>query len=43
MVEGLLVVLKLAAEVTHPIDVELTSACVDRSRVVALAKALTFN
>ena len=43
MVERLLMVLKFAAEVTHPVNVELTSAYVDRPLVVALAKALTFN
>ena len=43
MVEGLLMVLEFAAEVTHPVDVKFAGACVDRPRVVALAKALTFH
>ena len=43
MVEGLLVVLELATEISHPVNVELSCSHVERPRVEPLAEALSFG
>ena len=43
MVEGFLVVLQLATEVAHPVDVELSRAHIEGSGVEPLAKGLSLR